>query len=147
MAGGTGVGRGPTGKIFRMTYLAGHQAPAGNSTSGHLGAHAMHGRVGIAWRGLMMTPDRQAAGHAAAHLEDGDLMALGAGINTAHSRSAVGVDPACRVIVAIVLGEAGGPLAAASKQEERRYQDRADHPEEAGRLVPTPSPVHDDTFV
>src|SRR5450631_1841545 len=106
VAGGTGIGRGPAREILGVADLARYETPAGGVRRGQLGAQAVDGRVGKPGRGLVMAPRRQAGWDAAPHLEKGDFMAPGAGINSSHGRPAVREDPAGRVEVPVVLGRA-----------------------------------------
>jgi len=45
-------------------------------------------------------------------------MTLGAAIDAEHSLPAMGADPACRMVVPVVLGNAGTLAASASEEEE-----------------------------
>jgi hypothetical protein len=86
--------------------LAGREAAACHGTGGELGTHTVDCRIGESSGGLVVAASGEAGGNAAAHLEDGNLVALGAGIDPGHSLAAMRVDPSRRMVVAIVLIDA-----------------------------------------
>ena len=143
MAGPAGIGRSTTCEILPVADLAGDQTPTRVGVGRHLGTQAVNRRIGKPWRGLVMTPGRHACGDAAAHPDNGDFMALRAGINTNHRLPSVSGHPACRMIVPVVLSRAGSPLAAATRQG--REQGKAKGPQETRQPFPIPRPVHGNT--
>jgi hypothetical protein len=107
MAGGTGIGGRAAREILGMTDLAGCEAPTNRGIRGQLGANAVESWIGKPGGGLVVAPNGQAARDAAAHFENGDFMALGAGVDASHRLSAMSINPASGMIVPIVLGEVG----------------------------------------
>ena len=106
MAGKTGVGGRTARKVLGMADLAGGKAASNRHIDGELGSHTVDSRIGESGGGLMMAPSGQAGGNATAHPDDGDLVALGAGIDPSHSLAAMRIEPSSRMVVPIVLIDA-----------------------------------------
>ena len=144
MAGDTGIGGKATGKVLAMADLAGHEASA-IGEGWQLRAHAVDARIRPARYGLVVATGGHAGGDAAAHPEHGDLMALGAAIHSCHGLPAVGVDPAGRMVVPVVLDNPSSALAVPTIDKDQGGEGAAKDTQETGRPDPIPSPVHGDT--
>src|ERR1035438_8620515 len=118
VAGETGEGRGAACEILAVTDLAGGQASARDDIRSHFGVHAVDRRIHEAGRGLMVAARGHAGRYAAAHLEDGDLMALGAGVDARDGLTWVLRDPANLMVVTVVLGRARSPFAPATGEAQ-----------------------------
>lgn len=105
VAGRAGLRRGATSKVIAVADLAGHQTPPGEGVNGHLGPCPVDIGVGPPRNGLVVTARGHAGRDAAAHLEHRDLMAAGAVVDAGDGAARVRVDPARRVVVAVVVGD------------------------------------------
>ena len=139
VAGGTGLGARSSGEIFAVAELAGDQAPTNLRGVDQLGAQTMDGWISKPRRALVVAPAGQARGHRAANLQNGNLVALHAGIDSRDCLSTMGSHPARGMIVPVILGNRRRRCFPATAKENRKAEDHSENTKMLpGPLFPHP---------